>query len=127
MPKFNYFHGGEAEQFSFFRIPRTRISDERFHGLSTGAKLLCGLILDHMGLSLRSGRLDGENRVFIFYNRAAILIQNISMKKVVQIDGVHRLSQMGCPCILCNCIANNLFAIIHLYGKHCLLKYLQYN
>ena len=67
MSKFNYFHGGEAEQFSFFRIPRTLIKDERFHGLSTEAKLLYGLMLDRMGLSVRNGWLDGENRVFIFY------------------------------------------------------------
>ena len=67
MSKFNYFHGGEAEQFSFFRIPRTLIKDERFHDLSTEAKLLYGLMLDRMGLSLRNGWLDEENRVFIFY------------------------------------------------------------
>ena len=67
MSNFNYFHGGEAEQFSFFRIPRTLIKDKRFHGLSTEAKLLYGLMLDRMGLSLRNGWLDEENRVFIFY------------------------------------------------------------
>ena len=43
MSKFNYFHGDEAEQFSFFRILRALIKDERFHGLSTEAKLLYGL------------------------------------------------------------------------------------
>ena len=67
MSNFNYFHGGEAEQFSFFRIPRTLIKDKRFHGLSTEAKLLYGLMLDRMGLSLRNGWLDEEDRVFIFY------------------------------------------------------------
>ena len=67
MPKFKYFHGDEAEQFSFFRIPHALIKDEQFHGLSTEAKLLYGLMLDRMGLSLRSGWLDDDNRVFIFY------------------------------------------------------------
>ena len=64
MPKFKYFHGGETEQFSFFRIPRALIKDEQFHGLSTEAKLLYGLMLDRMGLSLRSGWLDEDDRVF---------------------------------------------------------------
>ena len=41
----NYFHSGEAGQFSFFRIPRALIKDARFHGLSTDAKLLYGLML----------------------------------------------------------------------------------
>ena len=67
MSKFCYFHGSESKQFSFFRIPRTLIKDERFHGLSTEAKLLYGLMLDRMELSLRNGWLDEENRVFIFY------------------------------------------------------------
>lgn len=67
MSNFNYFHGGEAEQFSFFRIPRALIKNERFHSLSTEAKLLYGLMLDRMGLSLQSGWLDEDNRVFIFY------------------------------------------------------------
>ena len=67
MPKFKYFHSDEAERFSFFRIPRALIKDERFHGLSTEAKLLYGLMLDRVGLSLRNGWLDEDNRVFIFY------------------------------------------------------------
>ena len=67
MSKFKYFHGGESKQFSFFRIPRALIRDERFHGLSTETKLLYGLMLDRMGLSLQNGWLDENNRVFIFY------------------------------------------------------------
>ena len=67
MSNFNYFHGGEAEQFSFFRIPRALIRDKRFQDLSTEAKLLYALMLDRMGLSLQSGWLDEANRVFIYY------------------------------------------------------------
>ena len=40
MPDFNYYHGGNAEQFSFFRIPRLLISDKHFQTLSVEAKLL---------------------------------------------------------------------------------------
>lgn len=67
MSNTNYFYGGEAGQFSFFRIPRALMKDARFHGLSTDAKLLYGLMLDRMGLSLQSGWLDAENRVFIYF------------------------------------------------------------
>ncbi len=67
MSNSNYFHGGEAGQFSFFRIPRALMKDARFHGLSTDAKLLYGLMLDRMGLSQQNGWLDGENRVFIYF------------------------------------------------------------
>lgn len=67
MSNFNYFFGGDAEQFSFFRIPRSLISDKRFQTLSVEAKLLYTLLLDRMGLSLQSGWRDENNRVFIFY------------------------------------------------------------
>lgn len=65
--KFDYYYGGEAEQFSFFRIPRALIKDARFHDLSAEAKLLYGLMLDRMGLSAQNGWLDEHSRVFIFY------------------------------------------------------------
>lgn len=67
MPNFNYFHGGNIEQFSFFRIPQALISGKRFQALSVEAKLLYTLLLDRMGLSLRNGWRDENNRVFIFY------------------------------------------------------------
>ena len=67
MSNFKYFCGGEAEQFSFFRIPRALIHDKCFQDLATEAKLLYALMLDRMGLSLQSGWLDENNRVFIFY------------------------------------------------------------
>lgn len=43
---FEYFYGNEAEQFSFFRIPKVLFSDKRFKDMSTDAKLLYGLMLD---------------------------------------------------------------------------------
>lgn len=64
---FDYYYGMEAEQFSFYRIPRLLIKDERFKGLSSDAKLLYGLMLDRMSLSKKNGWLDTENRVYIFY------------------------------------------------------------
>ena len=54
---FDYYYGIEAEQFSFYRVPRLLIKDERFKGLSSDAKLLYGLMLDRMSLSMmKTGR-----------------------------------------------------------------------
>lgn len=52
---FDYYYGIEAEQFSFYRVPRLLIKDERFKGLSSDAKLLYGLMLDRMSLSMKNG------------------------------------------------------------------------
>ena len=35
-----YYYGYEAEQFSFYRIPKRLFEDDRFRGVSTDAKLL---------------------------------------------------------------------------------------
>lgn len=65
--KLPYFYGQEAEQYSFYRIPKQLISDSRFRNVSTDAKLLYGLMLDRMGLSLKNGWLDEQGRVYIFF------------------------------------------------------------
>ena len=63
----SYFRNGETTDFSFFRIPRILVKDERFHDLSTDAKLLYGLMLDRMGLYLQNGWQDTEGRTFIYF------------------------------------------------------------
>lgn len=64
---FDYYYGKEAEQFSFYRIPRILIKDERFKGISSDAKLLYGLMLDRMSLSMKNGWFDDQNRAYIHY------------------------------------------------------------
>ena len=43
------------------------IKDERFKCLSSDAKILYGLMLDRMSLSMRNGWIDEYNRVYIYY------------------------------------------------------------
>ena len=71
--KFDYYYGIEAEQFSFYRVPRLLIKDERFKGLSSDAKLLYELMLDRMSLSMKNGWLDDENRAYIIYTVDSIM------------------------------------------------------
>lgn len=65
---FDFFYGGEADQYSFYRIPRALVTGERFRGVSTDAKLLYGLMLDRMGLSFKNNWLDETGRVYIYYS-----------------------------------------------------------
>ena len=65
--KFDFYYGKEAEQFNFYRIPKLLFTDDRFKGVSTEAKVLYGLLLDRMSLSIRNGWVDEENRVYIFF------------------------------------------------------------
>ena len=66
--KFDYYYGMEAEQFTFYRVPRLLVKDGRFRGLSSDAKLLYGRMLDRMALSMKNSWLDNENRAYIIYS-----------------------------------------------------------
>ena len=70
---FDYYYGIEAEQFSFYRVPRLLIKDKRFENLSSDAKLLYGLMLDRMSLSMKNGWLDAGNKVYIYYTVEEIM------------------------------------------------------
>lgn len=87
-----YFYGDEAEQFSYFRIPRLLITSPRFKSLSIEAKLLYGLMLDRMGLSSKNGWHEDDGRVFIHYTLEEICDDlscghNKAVKLVAELDG----------------------------------------
>lgn len=65
--KFDFYYGKEAEQFSFYRIPKLLFTDSRFSKVSIEAKVLYGLMLDRMSLSIKNGWVDEENRVYIYF------------------------------------------------------------
>ncbi len=51
----DYYYGNEAEQYSFYRIPKVLFTDSRFKAVSVEAKVLYGLLLDRMALSVKTG------------------------------------------------------------------------
>ncbi len=65
---YDYFYGAEADQFSFYRIPKVLFTEKRFQGISAEAKVLYGLLLDRMSLSAKNGWLDDEGRVYIIFS-----------------------------------------------------------
>ena len=73
MLQLDYYYGIEAEQFSFYRVPRLLIKDERFKKLSSDAKLLYGLMLDRMSLSMKNEWFDEDNRAYIIYTIDSIM------------------------------------------------------
>jgi len=48
---FKYYYSKQTEQFTFYRIPKTLFTDERFSTLSSDSKVLYGLMLDRMSLA----------------------------------------------------------------------------
>lgn len=70
---FDFYYGKQADQFTFYRLPKVLITDKRFKDLSDSAKLLYGLMLDRMSLSVKNGWLDEQNRVYIKYSFSGIM------------------------------------------------------
>lgn len=71
--KFDYFYGSQAEQFSFFRLPKILIRDARFKKISSDAKILYGIMLDRMSLSRENKWMDQNNRVYIIFTLKEVM------------------------------------------------------
>ena len=71
--QYEYFYGAQAEQFSFYRIPKALFTETNFRELSTDAKVLYGILLDRMSLSLKNQWLDAQNKVYIIFTVEEIM------------------------------------------------------
>lgn len=69
----DYYYGNEAEQYSFYRIPKMLFTDMRFKDISVEAKILYGLLLDRMALSVKNSWMDENGRVYIIFTVAEIM------------------------------------------------------
>ena len=84
--KFDYFRGMEGEQYTFYRIPKVLFTAECFRSLSCEAKVLYGLLLDRMGLSIKNRWFDEEDRVYIIFPVEELAeLLNCGTQKVVRL------------------------------------------
>ena len=82
---FKYFYGTEADQFSFYRIPKALFTNDCFKDLSCDAKILYGLMLDRMSLSIKNQWFDEENRAYIYFSIEDIMeLLNCGRNKAVK-------------------------------------------
>ncbi len=64
---FDYFYIRGTEQFAFYQVPKMLITDDRFAGIIMNSKFLYSLLLDRSSLLAKSGWLDEEGKVYIYY------------------------------------------------------------
>lgn len=96
---FDFYYGKDAEQFSFYRIPKLLFTDNRFSKVSIEAKVLYGLLLDRMSLSIKNGWVDDENRVYIYFKVSdAMECMNICKEKCIKLFA-ELDSEKGCGLI----------------------------
>lgn len=91
---FSYYYGTQAEQFSFIKIPRALLTDPMFSGLSLPSKVLYGVLLDRMSLSMKNGWFDKENKVFIIYQISEIQ-EDLGLSKRKAMESLSELEKFG--------------------------------
>lgn len=91
---FDYYYGAQAEQFNFIRIPKSMIVDPIFADLSVNAKLLYGVLLDRMNLSMKNRWFDSENRVYIIYQISEIM-EDFNFSKKTAVRYLNELEDFG--------------------------------
>ena len=89
----DYFYGGQADLFSFYRLPKALFVDPRFRSISAESKILYGLLLDRMGLSVKNGWTDDSGRVYIIFTTEEIMealycADNKATKLMKELEGV---------------------------------------
>ena len=83
---FHYFQGMECDMYSFYRIPKLLFTSEYFKNLSCEAKVLYGLMLDRMSLSIKNRWFDEEDRVYIIFTVEELAeLLNCGTQKVVRL------------------------------------------
>ncbi len=99
----DYFYVEQAEQFVFYRIPKILFSENRYKEMSTDAKLLYGLFLDRVALSIKNKWVDDLQRVYIIYTVQKIQEilgcadkKTTKLLKELEIYGLIERKRVGC-------------------------------
>ena len=91
---FSYFYGQEADMLSFYRIPKLLFTNDYFRELSTDAKVLYGLMLDRMSLSIKNKWFDAENRAYIYFS-VEDTMELLNCKKNKALDTIKALEDFS--------------------------------
>lgn len=92
---FDYINLERSSQFDFIRIPKAMITSEGFFvSMSLQSKLLYGLLLDRMTVSMKNKWLDDRNRAYIVYPIKEIQ-NDLSISRRKAIDSLTELEDLG--------------------------------
>ncbi len=91
---FDYMNAQQATQFDFIRIPKVLMTGNEFSGVSNQSKILYGVLLDRMKLSMENHWLDDRDRVYVIYPMKEMHLDlNMSSHKLIEC--LEELEQSG--------------------------------
>ena len=70
---YDYFYGKEGEQYAFYRIPKALFTMDCFANMTTDAKILYGLLLDRVSLSVENSWMDADGKVYIIFTLEEVM------------------------------------------------------
>lgn len=75
-----YFKTSDVKNFAFYKVPKA-LFEEKYKSVSTDAKMLYGLLLDRMYLSVKNGWIDKQGRVYQYFTIKSAQKNCISVTK----------------------------------------------
>ena len=93
MKEYKYFAKEREGQYSFYKVPKA-LFDGKFKELSTGSKVLYGLMLDRMGLSRKNKWADADGKVYIHFSLEHVM-EYLGCAKQKAVKLMHELEEFG--------------------------------
>ena len=92
-----YFTAAEAGSYAFYKVPKVLFTDTEYKSVSTDAKMLYGLLLDRMQLSIKNGWTDNCGRVYQYFTvKQAQKLLGFGHEKICKL--FHELEQSDLIC-----------------------------
>lgn len=63
----DFYKVSEAENYVFYKVPKALFTEGKYQSVSTDSKMLYGLLLDRMHLSVKNGWVDKHRRAYQFF------------------------------------------------------------
>lgn len=102
MSQLSYFYGKEADHFSFFTVPKILFKDPEYKDMPCEAKMLYGMMLDRMSLSIENQWFDDQKRAFIKISEDFIMEnlgcgrnKALNLMKILEQSGLIERKKMG--------------------------------
>ena len=94
---FEYFYKSQSDKYSFIRILKAMMTEDVFLPLSIQSKLLYGLLLDRMSVSVKNKWIDKEGKVYVIEAnpRASRTVPLVSKVGGTQMAGIATKLMLG--------------------------------
>ena len=99
MREYDYFSLSDADDFSFYRIPKKLVLDPEYEDMSFEAKFLYGILLDRLELSRRNGWVDEKGHVFIIFTVRQVMDavrcgEKKAMRLLAELEDAHLIERV---------------------------------